>query len=130
MLVQTIKIDEVSDNIQCISLKDINLPDDVIENSGEYIPLIGELTGDESEIIVITQTYRCVEKAYVCHITEGRETPQHITTCKFIDDIPGFPRMIIRNEMEFVIKTIDNIKFVMACLQDKEYDKARPNWLY
>ena len=56
-----------------LDLEELNLPEDVIFNSGN-VELYGELKGDPNEIIVITQIGRFLRNAYVCHLSDGYES--------------------------------------------------------
>lgn len=102
--------------MKTISLTELNLPEDVLNNSwDDNIPLHGELTGDATEIIVITQYKREVFSGTVCHLSEGK-----------ITDMPGFNHIRCHNSR--TIKEINGMKYTMACLSErKEYPIS--NWL-
>lgn len=104
------------------------LPKDVVANSGFAVQLIGELTGEADEIVVITQLGRSVGTAYVCHLSNGYDKRNMGNPCKCILDMPGFPK--IKIAQDFLIKERDNIKYTMACVAEKGFDYARANWLY
>lgn len=104
------------------------LPEDVVENSGIAIQLIGILTGEPDEIVVITQLGRAVGSAYVCHLSNGYDKRNMGDPCKCILDMPGFPK--IKITQDFLIKEMDGIKYTMACMAEKDFDSARANWLY
>ena len=99
-----------------IYLRELNLPTDVIENSWDYIPFYGKLTGDPTEIIVITQYKREVFSGTVCHLKGDT-----------IFDMPKFNPIKCHNPK--TIKEIDGIKYTMACLAEKN-DYPVTNWLY
>lgn len=103
------------------------LPKDVVTNSGDFIELIGDLTNDPNEIIVITQLGRKVYKAYVCHVSED-DNKKNIKPKKCILDMPNFPKINIAKNSH--IKTRENVKYTMACKADKKLIEARTNWLY
>lgn len=112
-----------------LNIKNLNLPKDVIENSGECIELFGELTGNSDEIVVITQLRRTVYNAYVCHVSYDCKT-EYLIGHKIINDIPEFPIMIIKGLTEDIcIKTINGVKYTMVCKADKHEDFTTPNWL-
>lgn len=114
-----------------LNIEKLGLPNDIIENSGIAVNLIGEITGEDDEIIVITQLGRTIGTAYVCHLSEGYESRNSINHCKVICDMPNFPKIIIKKYMEDVsIKTIDGIKYTMVCMMDKTLHKGSGNWLY
>lgn len=104
------------------------LPNDVVENSGFAVQLIGKLIGEPNEIIVITQLGRTVGTAYVCHLSNGYDKRNMGNPCKCILDMPGFPK--IKITQDFLIKEMDGIKYTMACMAEKDFDFARANWLY
>lgn len=111
-----------------IKLKEINMPEDVIINSGYEISLNGKLTGDSDEIIVITQLRREVFDGYVCHISHGYTKRNGGNPIDMILDMPGFKKIIIYGP-ELRVHEFGGIKYTMACLAEKEMDVAFANWL-
>ena len=109
-----------------LDLDILNLPKDVIENSGDAINLVGELTGSDDEIVVITQLGRRVGSAHVCHLKDGFAYDSR--PCKCIFDMPGFKKIEIRQN--FLIKEFNSIKYTMACLAESGFADASANWLW
>ena len=114
-----------------LNIEELGLPKDVVENSGMGVQLVGEITGDNDEIIVISQLGRRVGTAYVCHLSNGYERRNKNLPCKVICDIPNFPKLVIASHMEHIlIREINGTKYTMACLADSELESARANWLH
>lgn len=102
------------------------LPNDVVKNSGITIKLIGEITKEPNEIIVITQLGRIVFEGYVCHLVYKK---RKLGEChKYILDMPNFPK--IKIPKDFLVKELNGIKYTMICLEDKNLDYAMANWLW
>lgn len=97
------------------------LPNDVVDNSGYFIELFGNYTGNKDEIIVITQLGRTVGAAYVCHLSSNG-----YYNCVF--DLPDFPTLIIKQNI--CIQERDGVKYTMACVAEKKNDYAMANWLW
>lgn len=114
--------------MKTINLKDINMPDDVIFNSGDEIVLNGTLTGDPDEIIVITQFWREVFSGTVCHISHGYETRNGNKQCDIILDMPGFNKLVIFDPSD--VYKFDGIQYVMACLAEKDWPMSHVNWIH
>ena len=104
------------------------LPEDVVKNSGIAVQLIGKLSGEPNEIVVITQLGRSVGTAYVCHLSNGYDKRNIGNPCKCILDVPGFPK--IKITQDFLIKERNGVKYTMACMAEKDFDSSRANWLY
>ena len=112
--------------MKTINLKEINLPEDVIFNSGgEDIPLKGSLTGDPNEIIIITQFRREVYSGTICHLEKANTNHDAYV----IRDMPGFNEIHIPHTFTDRIHVFDGVKYIMACLAEKN-DYALANWLY
>lgn len=110
----------IKEKSHTLDLTKLNLPEDVIFNSGTEIPLYGEITGSNDEIIVITQNGRQVFNAYVGKISEDK-TGYEI----FVK--PGKPRLKVRSLDHIAIHTFDNIRMTMMCTSSAI---DVPNWLY
>ena len=109
-----------------INLREIGMPEDVIfETGSETIPLKGNLTGDPSEIIVITQFRRMLYSGTVCHIEKGNTNQDAYV----IRDMPGFNEIHMPYGFQNRIHEFDGIKYTMACLAEKN-DYALANWIY
>ena len=109
-----------------INLRKIKMPDDVIfETSSDTIPVKGNLSGDPDEIIVITQFRRRLYSGTVCHLERGSGMNFDLY---IIRDLPGFKE--IRIPQEDWIYEFDGVKYIMACLGEKEADYSLSNWLY
>lgn len=120
----------VEDAHECnaISLVELGMPEDVIASSGVEVPLYGDVTGADDEVIVIEQFKRQLYNAYVCHLDLENDG---INAYHVINDIPEYPKMVFKNLVStHGLKEIDRHKFTMICKQDAEYEQARPNWLY
>lgn len=111
-----------------LNISELNLPEDVIKNSGVGVELIGEITGAEDEIVVITQLGRFVSTAHVCHLLNGYTERNGGSPCKIILDMPGFNKIVVRKD--FLIKEFNGIKYTMACLAEKDFVNTAANWLY
>ena len=109
-----------------LDISTLNLPDDVIENSGDAIMFMGydKITDDPNEIIVITQFGRMIGTAFLCHL----EHPKDPECIYEINDIPDYPVMKIKRDWS--IKEINGKKYTMVCMDSKDFDYCRPNWLY
>jgi len=104
------------------------LPDDVVENSGPHIPLYGEIKGNPNEIVVITQLKRQVFSANVCHISDKHTEESINDSYEYVLDMPGFKK--IKLSSSNCIHEQGGVKFVMACLTEKDHEPALGNWLY
>ena len=110
-------------NMNFINLKDLHLPDDVIENSGDVIPLIGEIHDNEHEIIVIHQLGRRVYTAEVCHVCKKYNN----TNIRYVSKVSGFYGVLL---LKLPLKEFNGVNYTMACLGEKMYDETINNWLY
>lgn len=115
------------ENLNLINLEDIKLPKDVIANSGDTIPLFGDINNEENTIVVITQLGRKVINAYVC--TLSSELRKDIGECLVIRDLPGFDAIWMPRP-DLNLKEFNGIKYTMACVADIGFDFPRANWLY
>lgn len=129
-------IEDIEDEcLKFINLRDLDLPKDVMENSNYVIPLNGKLDMDKN-IIVITQLKRRVFEAYVCTLSYGKtsldtkEKGELVFSTPYIDDIPGYPPMIIGNLLDTSVKTIGGVQYTMVCKDDVDKEYCRPNWLW
>lgn len=114
------------DELVFLDINSLKLPDDVVENSGLGISFINndKVTGEQNEIIVITQFGRSVGNAFLCHL----ESPKDKECIYEINDIPGYPVMKVKRDT--CIREFGNMKYTMVCVADKDYSYCRPNWLY
>lgn len=111
--------------VSLMSTDILNLPNDVLENTGPLIPLFGELDSSRENIIVITQLKRELFKAYVCHLQYEYDSQPGI----FITDIPNFIPTVVTDKD--TIREFHGVKYTMICLADKYSHKiAKSNWLF
>ena len=110
--------------ISFISLEDLELPEDVIKNSGPgTIVQFGEVQDIENEIVVITELNRELIIAKVCHVCRKYQD----TRFNYVNTVPGFfGTLILKNP----IKEFNGIKYTMASLIEKELDIAVNSWVY
>ena len=115
---------EILKGISFLSLRDLELPEDVIKVSGPgMLTLFGEVKDKENEIVVITYRNREVFTAEVRHMCRKYED----TKFNFVNHVSGFfGTLLLKNP----VKEFDGIKYTMACLADKELDIVENSWLF
>ena len=107
-----------------ICTETLNLPNDV--HAPETIDIVGTLSGDDDEIIVIKHLRReLFAEAHVCHLFEG---PYGYG----IYGMPYFRFIKIGNPDN--IKKIDGINYTMACIAENIFNRdckgfGLANWL-
>lgn len=132
-IVEMTVYDEFSKFIDLRELKII--PADVINNSNYLIPLHGELE-DGKNIIVITRLGRQLFEAHVCTLSYGKASlgiegkGEYLLETPYIDDIPGYPTMIMGDLINISVKTIGGVQYTMVCKDDVDKEYCRPNWLW
>ena len=114
-----------------LDISKLELPWDVISQSGTSIPLFGTITGSKDEIIVMEQYRRNIYCAQVCHL---EKIPEGFSDNYKITDLYGYPDMIIKNNYVFnneYVKSIGSIIYTMVCISDRNnHECCYPNWLF
>lgn len=97
-----------------LKLSDLELPEDVLENSPESIMVYyGRSTNSGDLVILLTQYKRVVFSAAVGSITHNYKTGNDE-----IRDAFGAPTVIVKPQS---LKTINGINYTMFCVSD-QYD--------
>ena len=101
-----------------VNLENLNIPEDVIENSGKEIEVIGNLTNDNDEIVCLAQFRREIIGGYVCHLSNGYNRRKGPEEAKVVCDIPNFPKLVIHNTDLNIHKDNNGVQYTMYCISD------------
>lgn len=114
-----------------INLDDLEIPKDVMAETGRVIELQGELKGTDDEIVVLTYIGRYVVDAFVCNVGRDFVLPDDLSLESVVDNIPGYPRLVIPDHMwHRATKKVKGVRYTMANLTDKDLKAVAASWIF